>query len=162
MQTRISLNTLRQASPATPLIEGNFFNVSSLPRNLKLRKRAKELRKAGFLHEVVFWEKLKGKQVCSLDFHRQQIIGNFIVDFFAPQIGLVIELDGCSHDEKKDYDKEREDFLKSLGLTIIRFSARETLQELENVIKKLKNFIEEKFPSPRGVAGRGVARNAST
>ena len=137
-----------------------------------MRERAKELRKAGFLHEVVFWEKLKGKQICGLDFHRQQIIGNFIVDFFAPQIGLVIELDGCSHDERKDYDKEREDYLKSLGLKIIRFSSRETLHELKSVIKKLKNFIEKefqkkkfperkfperKFPSPRGVAAAKAA-----
>ena len=161
MQKCITPNIFRQvpyrASLLAPLGEINYIDTNSLPRNLKLKKRAQELRKAGFLHEVVLWKKLKGKQIHGLDFHRQQIIGHFIVDFFSPQIGLVIELDGSSHKYKKDYDKERENYLKSLGLTIIRFSAKETLQNLEEVVKKIRIFIEEKFPSPRGVpVGRGV------
>ncbi|MDR0518327.1 MAG: endonuclease domain-containing protein, partial [Fibromonadaceae bacterium] len=139
MRNNLPLNTPRQAHKglATPLQEGNYVNTNSLPRNLKLKDRAKEMRKAGYLHEVLFWKKIKNKQIYGLDFHRQQIIGNFIVDFFAPEIGLVIELDGSSHEKKIEYDKERETYLLSLGLKIIHFTAKDVLQKLDDVIKKL-------------------------
>ncbi|MCL2284081.1 MAG: endonuclease domain-containing protein [Fibromonadales bacterium] len=133
------------SSQSISLQKKNSFDARSLPRNFYLKRWSKDLRKAGYLHEVVFWNRLKKKQMCGLDFHRQQIIGNFIVDFFCPKIGLVIELDGSSHYYKKAYDKMREDYLKSLGLTIIRFSAKDVLQNLKKILQKLEKFIEEKY-----------------
>lgn len=52
----------RQASPATPQ-EGNcaLYPYWNLPKNQKLKERAKELRKQGILSEVVFWKKFKDK-----------------------------------------------------------------------------------------------------
>ena len=130
-----------------------YVGVNFLPRNLKLKERAKELRKSGYLHDIKFWNAIKGGKIFGLDFHRQQIIGNFTVDFFAPKVGLVIELDGSSHDSKIEYDLDREIYLKSLGLTIIKFSAKDVLFDLIGVIAILKAFIEENFHSCRGVAG---------
>jgi very-short-patch-repair endonuclease len=55
-----------------------WFN---LPKNNKLITRARELRKAGVLSEVLFWNAVKKKQFMKLDFDRQRIIGNYIVGF---------------------------------------------------------------------------------
>ena len=48
-----------------------FFSYKDIPKNFNLLKRANKLRKAGFFHEMILWKKLKGKQMCGLDFHRQ-------------------------------------------------------------------------------------------
>ena len=63
----------------------------SLPYNPKLKNLAKQLRKAGNLSEVIFWNAVKGGQLLNLDFERQKIIGNYIVDFYCPELDLVIE-----------------------------------------------------------------------
>ncbi|MGQ4006258.1 DUF559 domain-containing protein [Francisellaceae bacterium CB300] len=90
--------------------------MKKLPYNPKLKQRAKELRKAGNLSEVLLWNRLKRKQFLKLDFDRQKIIGNYIVDFYCPNLGVVIEIDGSSHDNKEGYDRIRDEYLKGLGL----------------------------------------------
>ena len=47
--------------------------------------------------EKHLWKRLRGKQIGGLQFYRQKIIGNYIVDFFCPKASLVIELDGGQH-----------------------------------------------------------------
>ncbi|MGQ4005164.1 DUF559 domain-containing protein [Francisellaceae bacterium CB300] len=57
-----------------------------LPYNPKLKQRARELRKAGNLSEVLLWQKIKNRQLLGLDFDRQKIIGNYIVDFYSASL----------------------------------------------------------------------------
>ncbi|MDR0967638.1 MAG: exodeoxyribonuclease VII large subunit, partial [Rickettsiales bacterium] len=71
----------------------NSQRYYNLPFNPDLTERAKENRKSGSLPEALFWNQLKNKQLLGLDFDRQKIIGNYIVDFFCASIGLVIEID---------------------------------------------------------------------
>ena len=63
-----------------------------LPYNPKLKSNSAQLRKAGYLHEVKLWNKLKNKLFLGLDFDRQKIIGNFIVDFYCKTRKTVIEI----------------------------------------------------------------------
>ena len=111
----------------------------SLPYNPKLRERAKELRQAGNLCEVLLWEQLHKKKFKQYDFDRQKIIGNYIVDFFCGNCDVVIEIDGSSHDDKIEYDNERDAFLKGLGLTVIHIVAEDVLNRLDNVMLMLNN-----------------------
>lgn len=111
----------------------------SLPFNPKLKEHAKELRKAGMLHEALLWNQLKQKKFKGLDFDRQKIIGNYIVDFFCAEKGVVIEADGISHIGREDYDATRDDYLKALELIVIRISARDILQNMEGVLAFLQN-----------------------
>ena len=112
----------------------NTQGYMSLPFNPKPQQRAKELRKAGMLHEVLLWNQLKRKQFKGLDFDRQKIIGNYIVDFFCAENGVVIEADGASHQGREAYDAERDAYLKGLGLTVIRIAAKDILQNLGAVL----------------------------
>ncbi len=111
----------------------------SLPYNPALKDKAKALRKAGILHEVLLWLQLKGKNLNQLDFDRQKIIGNYIVDFYCAEKSVVIEVDGSSHDGKQDKDAARDRYLESLGLTVIRLLAKDVLQNMDGVIVLLKN-----------------------
>ncbi|GAB6060467.1 endonuclease domain-containing protein [Desulfonatronum parangueonense] len=126
----------------------------SLPFNPKLKERARELRKAGLLHEVLLWNQLKRKNFKGLDFDRQKIIGNYIVDFFCAEKGVVIEADGVSHQDRGGYDAQRDEYLKSLGLTVIRISAKDILQNMEGVLGFLHHhealMNNRKPPRPSG------------
>jgi len=109
----------------------------SLPYNPLLRGRARELRQAGNLSEVLLWKKLGKKQFRGYDFDRQKIIGNFIVDFYCLSCGVVIEVDGSSHDDKVEYDTERDAFLQGLGLTVIHITADDVLYRMDSVMQML-------------------------
>jgi len=111
----------------------------ALPYNPALRNKAKALRKAGLLHEALLWLELKNKQLHGLDFDRQKIIGNYIVDFYCAEKSVVIEVDGSSHDNKQAEDAKRDSYLHSLGLTVIRLLAKDVLQNMDGVVAFLKN-----------------------
>jgi very-short-patch-repair endonuclease len=124
-------------------IKRNF--IENLPYNPKLKLRARSLRKAGVFSEVIFWKHVNRKQFHSIDFDRQRVIGNYIVDFYVKALGLVIEIDGSSHNDKEDYDIKREEFLKSLDLKIFRVSDLRIKHDLENVLRDLEGFVIENF-----------------
>lgn len=119
----------------------NYFN---LPYNPKLKDRAKALRKAGNLAEVIFWKQVRNKQFLGLDFDRQKIIGNYIVDFYCPNLNLVIEIDGSSHNDKKEYDARRDMYLQELGVTVVHYTDKQVLTQIEGVLRNLKDMVENK------------------
>ena len=120
-------------------IKRNF--VLNLPYNASLKNRAKALRKAGNFSEVVFWKEVRNKSFWNIDFDRQRIIGNYIVDFYVKALGLVVEIDGEIHNFQEEYDEKRETYLKELGLKIFRISTTKMLFDTENVMKDLEQFI---------------------
>jgi very-short-patch-repair endonuclease len=122
----------------------------SLPYNPKLRERAKELRKAGNLCEVLLWQQLHKNKFRQYDFDRQKIIGNYIVDFFCGNCGVVIEIDGKSHDNKIEYDNERNAYLEGLGLIVIHIIAQDVLYNLDGVMKMLYNHPALRTPLQGG------------
>jgi len=141
-----------------------------LPFNPELKERAKELRKAGNLSEVLLWEQLKNKQLLGLDFDRQKIIGNYIVDFYCKNLGVVIEIDGASHNDKVEYDKKRDEYIKSLGLKVIHISDLDVKKNLEGVMVYLEEELTPLTPLKEGEGtpltplkeGKGTPRQTSS
>ncbi|MDR0867443.1 MAG: DUF559 domain-containing protein [Planctomycetota bacterium] len=113
-------------------------NYKELPYNPALKDRARALRRAGNLAEALFWNQVKKKQFNGLDFDRQKVIGNYIVDFYCPAVNVVIEIDGVSHDHKGDYDVRRDEYLQNLGLTVIRVADAEVKRDMFNVMESLR------------------------
>ncbi len=111
---------------------------NELPFNPNLKDRARELRKAGNLSEVLLWNQVKNKQFLGLDFDRQKIIGNYIVDFYCKNLGIIVEIDGSSHDEKVEYDEERDNYLESLGLKILHIQDMDIKRNLGGVMEFLE------------------------
>lgn len=120
-----------------------------LPYNPQLKERARALRQAGNLPEVLFWNQVKHKQFKGYDFDRQKIIGNYIVDFYCTNCNVVIEIDGSSHDDKVEYDAARDAYLENLGLTIIHIPAADVLQSMDAVMEKLFNHTALRAPLQR-------------
>ena len=93
-----------------------------LEQNKALLTNARNLRKGMTKEERKLWYTF----LCKLPvrFRRQQIIGNYIVDFYCHSRGLVIELDGSQHfeDKGKQADLERDAYLRGLGLRVLRYS----------------------------------------
>ena len=77
-------------------------------------------------------------------FLKQKIIGNYIVDFYCSKAKIVIELDGSQHYEESAvaYDKEREKYLNSQGLKVLRFTNTEILRNFESVCEHIDNAIK--------------------
>ena len=119
--------------------------IELLPKNKDLLSRSRSLRKGYVLSEVVFWKQVRNKEFHQIDFDRQKIIGNYIGDFYIKSLGVVIEIDGSSHNDKEDYDNKRQLFLESLDLVFYRISDYRIKNDLINVMKELEDFIIEKF-----------------
>ena len=126
----------------------NTKNYMNLPYNSNLKERAKKLRQAGNLSEVLFWNQVKNKQFKGFDFDRQKIVGNYIVDFYCSNCNVVIEIDGSSHDNKQEYDKARDSFLQSLGLTVIHIPVIDVMKNMGGVMEMLFNHPALKGTPP--------------
>lgn len=125
------------------LICRNF--VENLPYNPNLKKLLPGKRKAGILSEVIFWKKVRAKTFHNIDFDRQRIIGNYIVDFYVKNLGLAIEINGWSHNTKIIYDEVRQKYLESLGLKVFRTTDFDVKNNLLIVMKNLEKFIIENY-----------------
>jgi very-short-patch-repair endonuclease len=144
MTTQRDLKATTPRLRRTPPREGNKTrhtkNYQSLPFNPALKERAKALRKAGNLSEVLLWNQLKRGQFKGLDFDRQKIIGNYIVDFYCAEKQAVLEVDGSSHDDKAEYDAQRDAFLMGLGLCVIHILDVDVKQNLAGVMDFLSRY----------------------
>jgi len=129
-------------------IKRNF--VENLPHNPAMNQRAKDKRKAGILSEVLFWQQVHKGVFHNIDFDRQRIIGNYIVDFYVKTLGLIIEIDGSSHDEKVEYDAKRQLFLEGLGLRVYRIQDFDVKNNLDNVMQALENYIVMEYGDTTG------------
>lgn len=110
----------------------------------QIRSRAKKLRKNPTKAEELLWEILRNKQLSGLKFRRQHPFNNYIIDFYCPSRKLAIEVDGPIHDSdwQEEYDKKREKRLKSFGITTIRFTNDEVLNDPNMVIGTIKALIK--------------------
>ena len=91
------------------------------PRNKHLTPLARNLRKHMTKEERRLW--FDFLRYCSPRFRRQEIIGNYIADFYCSKARLVIELDGSQHTANKHavYDAERTDYFHSLNIAVLRY-----------------------------------------
>jgi very-short-patch-repair endonuclease len=110
--------------------------------NKNLKEFARELRTETVSKaEKLLWKAILSRKQTGERFLRQRPIDNFIVDFFAPALGLIIEIDGSSHINKGEYDFYRQQKLESLGYEMIRFSEGEVLQNAGLVKERIDYVI---------------------
>lgn len=93
--------------------------------------------------ELLLWTKLKNRQIGGYRFRRQFSIGRYVADFYCPELKLVIEIDGPQHNTKEntEYDKERDLFIKSLGMNVVRILNAHIVNNLAGAIEAIKNKI---------------------
>jgi very-short-patch-repair endonuclease len=118
------------------------------------KRQCRELRQKSTKAELIFWQALRNRKIQGLKFRRQQVIEGFIVDFYCEEMKLVIELDGSAHEniEQQKIDDQRKRVFERRGLSEIRFSNDEIVNNLPKVIEKI---AARKVPSPGGVGIQG-------
>jgi very-short-patch-repair endonuclease len=132
----------------------SFMNRKRPNVSKHMTSRARRLRQQASFPERLLWGKLREQACGGLKFRRQYPIGPYIVDFGCVPAGVVIELDGRSHDEQAAYDVARQEYLQGLGWLVLRFSHDRLLQELDAVVTIIVSTCvernEEPSPGPTG------------
>jgi very-short-patch-repair endonuclease len=100
-----------------------------------IKTRARQLRRDATIPERVLWSLLRDRRLNGVKFRRQHPIGPYIVDFYCGSHGLVVELDGRSHDDRGLEDRRRQEYLESVaGLRVIRVGNDDVFQDRESVL----------------------------
>ncbi len=109
--------------------------------NKKLTPYAKALRKNMTREERHLWYDFL--RSCPAKFTRQKVLGHYIADFYCAGAKLVIELDGGQHFERTgmEQDSQRDQYLRQLGLTVLRYSNLEVSQNFEGVCQDILRHL---------------------
>ena len=101
--------------------------------NPNLKPYAQKLRKEMTKEEKHLWYDFFKK--LDITVNRQKVIGKYIVDFYCASAKLVVELDGAQHytDDGEKKDQERDQYMKELGITVLRYSNLDINQKFNGV-----------------------------
>ena len=110
---------------------------------------SRDLRRRMTKAERIFWETVRGRRFLGKKFSRQYPIFHegsgsyafYIVDFYCHEHRIAVELDGSSHDGKKDDDTERSEIIQAAGVRVSRFRNEEVEENIAGVLQHLKMFM---------------------
>lgn len=122
----------RAARSSAGTIMANRSNSS-----LVIALRAQQHRAAPTESERVLWSHIKACQL-GVWFRRQVPIGNLIVDFLAPSVGLVVEVDGNCHRTRRHADTRRDVKLARMGYRVLRLESNLVLCRTEAAMDRLR------------------------
>ena len=117
--------------------------VKRLPEvSTEMRLRAQELRREATNVERKLWKNIRARQL-GVFFHRQRVVGPYICDFVSLEGNLIVEADGSQHflETGKVRDKMRNEYLKSLGFKVLRFSNRDVMNNIEGVLEVIVEHL---------------------
>ena len=98
----------------------------------KLVERARRMRREPTEFEKRLWRHVSRSQLGGFKFRRQATIDPFIVDFFCPAKGLIVEVDGETHIAEKD--RRRDAVLARRGFPTIRFTNDQVRDNMDGVL----------------------------
>ncbi len=113
-----------------------------------LKSYRKNLRNHSTAAEATLWKLLRNKQVGGLKFRRQHSIGNYILDFYCPQLKLAIELDGEVHSGvyAEEKDRERDSFLNQHRIEVIHFENRWVYEYPQDIVEEILRCKNNHLP----------------
>mgnify|MGYP002777009475 FL=1 len=115
----------------------------------QLLSRARTLRNASTPFEIQLWRELKGGALGGYKFRRQHVIGRSIVDFFCPAKGLIVEVDGQTHERERDARRDRRH--AQLGFATLRVSNADVGKNIDGVLRAILeklNSMPDRWPHP--------------
>jgi len=110
----------------------------------ELERRAKDMRRQPTDAEKRLWRHLSNSQLSGFKFRRQARLGWRIADLFCPSIGLIVEIDGDTHDA--DGDARKDAVARRQGFHVIRFTNADVMQNIEGVLTSLLAFAQSLPP----------------
>ena len=106
------------------------------------REMRKGLRNNATPAEVTLWKALRGRGLGGYKFRRQQGIGEYVLDFYCPELKLCVEVDGSSHDNKYFYDEQRTVYLNKQGIRVVRYTNEQVLTSLNGVAMDIAKIAQ--------------------
>jgi very-short-patch-repair endonuclease len=88
------------------------------------------------------WRHLRRRQLNGFKFRRQRAIGRYVCDFVCLEAGLVVELDGSQHLAQAPYDGNRDAFLRSRGLRVLRFWNGAVVSDPDAVVETILQALD--------------------
>ncbi|NEU10084.1 DUF559 domain-containing protein [Flavihumibacter sp. R14] len=116
--------------------------------NTHLQPFALSLRKQMTKAEACLWKYvLKARKLRGYQFRRQRPVLRYIADFMCTELMLIIEVDGITHDWEEIHEKDltREQEIKAVGFTILRFTDEEVLKNINAVLAYLEDWIDKRY-----------------
>ena len=113
-----------------------------------IRDAARALRKEMTPAETLLWKAVRRGGLDGISFRRQHAVGRFILDFYAPQHKLGIEVDGEVHDSQRERDAERSEMLALREIRIVRFRNEEVENDLPRVLERIRWEIQFQIDGP--------------
>jgi len=100
--------------------------------------RARKLRNNASPIENKLWLILReAAKANGLIFRRQQVLHPYIADFACMKARLLIELDGDTHADSKEYDDVRDNKLRRMGFIVLRFANDDVVQNVEGMVMEI-------------------------
>jgi len=132
---------VKASDPGQPTNRPNTHTERKIYDNIK--ETARHMRKHPTQAEDALWQRLRKRQVKGFRFRRQHAIGPYIADFYCFEASLVIEVDGGIHDEpsQAEYDEERQQYLESLDLRVLRFTNAQVINNADAVVEVIGNWL---------------------
>jgi very-short-patch-repair endonuclease len=95
--------------------------------------------------EALLWDRLKDAKAIGANLRRQHPLLFFVADFYCHKARLVIEVDGGVHDqaEQHSYDEGRSHELEAIGVTVIRFTNEQVLNNADGVVAVIRQKVAE-------------------
>lgn len=87
--------------------------------------------------EAALWRLIQGGKT-GVWFRRQVVVSRFIVDFLAPAVRLVVEVDGELHARRRSADARRDRVLTRLGYRVLRLDADLVLKHPEEAVVRIR------------------------
>lgn len=112
------------------------------------RECRRELRSEATPAERTLWSYLRRSELSGRKFRRQHGAGPYILDFYCPAERLAIELDGYSHTlpDVQEYDKERDAYLETSRIRVLRFRNDEVFSDIQSVLKRIQAAFTKSHP----------------
>ena len=107
---------------------------------------ARHLGKDASRIEKILWSTFRNRNFHGLKFRRQQPIGPFVVDFICFEKKFILELDGPHHEQQKDYDRRRDDWLQREGYRVFRVNNDNFFMNEGMVMKKIDEALFSPLP----------------
>lgn len=118
--------------------------------------RARSLRRDQTDAEKLLWKHLRSGQLHGAKFRRQVWLGRYVSDFYCAAAQLVVEAGGGQHDGC-GVDRERDEFMASEGLTVLRFWNDEVLRDLHGVLDVIAGHLPPSPSHPLARAGPSLS-----
>ena len=127
-------------------VRGDKIKRTNIEKCRRLRSNQTEAEKK-------LWSILRNRQLGGIKFRRQFSIGNYILDFYAPEYGVGVEADGGQHYDARGIDRDeiRKRELSKIGVDLLRFGDHEILTNISGVCEAIQEALKKKpdTPSPQ-------------